>query len=348
MNLHKIFFVIVFVISFSFVNAQTGGRSLFSYTLTPISAKTMGTATALSTSSDADVSMAFVNPSLLNKGLNNHIAINYTKYYADINQCNLIYARNIKNIGTFSSGLLYANYGKFVEANESGEKIGEFSTNDVTYQIGWGRKLDSNFSIGSNIRFLYSDMYQYTAFAMAIDLSGSYINTKKQFAASLMIQNIGRTLKYYNNSNKEHVKPEIHLAFSKKLKHVPVRYAVMYKHIEKFDISYTNPYEPQVDALTGEPIKKNNFKEFTDKLVRHFAVGVELTPIKNIYFRLGYNFQTRKEMALSDKTSTVGLAWGIGVRVKKFYINYGRMKYHFASSPNQISISTSLGDLLKI
>ena len=254
----------------------------------------------------------------------------------------------VKKIGVFSTGLMYANYGKFTETDEAGEIKGTFIANDVAYQLGWGRKLDSNFSIGSNLRFIYSDLYNYTAFAMAIDLSASYVNTKKQFAASLMIQNIGRTLKQYVEQNKEHVKPEISIGFSKKLKHLPLRYAITYRHLEKFNIAYTNPYELQFDALTGEPIKKDNFKEFTNKLIRHFSVGVELTPIKNIYFRAGYSFQARKEMQLKDKTSTVGFAWGLGVRVSKFYINFSRMKYHFASSPYQISITTSLSDLLRI
>ena len=80
-------------------------------------------------------------------------------------------------------------------------------------------------------------------------------------------------------------------------------------------------------------------------MMRHIIFGVEFVPLKNFYFRLGYNYQRRQEMKIDPRASTVGFSWGFGLSVSRFQINFGRATYHLAGASNVFSISTNLSEL---
>ena len=81
--------------------------------------------------------------------------------------------------------------------------------------------------------------------------------------------------------------------------------------------------------------------------MRHVIFGVEFIPVKNLYVRVGYNYRRRKEMLIESKTSTVGISWGFGIKISKFYLSYGRATYHLAGASDHFSISTDLDSFKK-
>ncbi|OPZ98835.1 MAG: hypothetical protein BWY70_01135 [Bacteroidetes bacterium ADurb.Bin408] len=52
-------------------------------------------------------------------------------------------------------------------------------------------------------------------------------------------------------------------------------------------------------------------------------------------------------MRVPSHVSTVGLSWGVALKVSKFKLGYARSAYHLAGSPNHITLSTNLGDFIK-
>ena len=95
------------------------------------------------------------------------------------------------------------------------------------------------------------------------------------------------------------------------------------------------------------PLKENIFKfaRMDFKNLKYVIVGMELSPSKNLAFRIEYNYHRRKEMIVESRLSTVGISWGFGIKISKFKLSYARSAYHLAGSPNVITLTTNLGDL---
>jgi hypothetical protein len=100
---------------------------------------------------------------------------------------------------------------------------GTFTAGEYAFNLGWGRQLDSLFSIGANLKNIYSHLDTYHSYGIAVDVAGTYSSAKSQFTATLMALNIGRQLKYYIDGNNEPLPFEVQLGLSKKLAHTPFR-----------------------------------------------------------------------------------------------------------------------------
>jgi hypothetical protein len=326
--------------------AQIGGKGTYEFlnlTSSPRIAAMGGDFLAIY---DNDITLAQSNPSLINPEMHNHLGVSYVDYYSDINYGHAAYSRTFNSAGSFIGAVQYISYGQFDFADETGQRGGTFNANETALNIGWGRQLDSLFSIGSNLKFIYSSLESYNSFGLAVDVAGSYISRDRSFTASLIAKNIGRQLKSYEGGNIQPLPFELQIGLSKRLKHLPFRYSILFNHLEKWDLRYEDPATRQVDPITGETIEDAGFEKFADNFMRHIVLGAELIISKNLSIRAGYNYKRRQELKLDDKTSTVGFSWGIGFRVSKFHFSYARSAYHLAGSPNYITVTTSFSDFM--
>lgn len=276
--------------------------------------------------------------------MNNHLSLNFIDYFTGINAGCVTFGKTFEKAGSFVGSMQYLNYGNFTRADASGNIIGEFKASDYAMNIGWGRALSSNYSIGSNLKFIYSSLDNYFSSGLAADVAATYTNKEKQITGSVIIKNIGRQLKPYIDGNFEPLPFEIQAGITKRLAKAPIRIVLLANHLEIWDLSFEDTNNPKqtVDPLTGEKIKEKKFEVFGDKLMRHVVAGVEFLPSKNFNIRFGYNYQRRKELQVASRVAMVGFSWGFGIRISKFHIDYGRGTYHLAGSPNHISITTNL------
>jgi hypothetical protein len=293
---------------------------------------------------DNDITLASSNPSIINPGMHNYLGASFVDYYTDINYGHAAYSRTFNKVGSFVGAVQYISYGQFDFADETGQRAGNFYAGETAVNIGWGRQLDSLFSIGSNLKFIYSSFESYNSFGLAVDVAGSYISRDKSFNVSLIAKNIGRQLTTYEGGNAEPLPFELQIGLSKRLKHLPFRYSILFNHLEKWDLRYEDPAMQQVDPITGDVVEDAGFEKFADNLMRHIVLGAELIISKNLSIRAGYNYKRRQELKVADKTSTVGFSWGFGFRISKFHFSYARSAYHLAGSPNYIAVTTSLSD----
>jgi hypothetical protein len=274
--------------------------------------------------------------------MGNSLSLNFTNSFAGTNYGFASYGFNLKKFGSFAGTMQYYSYGKADNTNEFGETNGQFSAGEYAFNLGWGRMLDSVFSIGANVKMIYSSLEIYNSLGMAVDVTGSYV-PNESFCASLLFRNIGRQITAYTAEGVEPLPFEIQAGISKKLAHVPFRYSILLQHLEKWDLSYTDPNAP-VDPFTGEPTPQTDLEKFAGNVMRHIIFGGEFIPAKFLSIRLGYNYLRRQEMKVVSRPGSVGFSWGFGLKVSKFNFNYARAAYHLNGSPNYISISTNLGD----
>lgn len=347
----KRFYPLFLALSFSLLIftaavAQIGGSGTYKFLNLPNSPRVAALGGNFLAIADNDLAIGLNNPSMISKEMNNSISLNYVDYFSDINYGFASYSHTFNKAGSFAATMQYLNYGKFTYTDETGivdENAGEFTGNELAMVIGWGRRLDSLFSIGANLKAISSSLESYNSFGMAVDVAGSY-HARSGFTASLIARNIGRQLTTYTPDNTEKLPFELQLGISKKLKHLPFRYSILFTNLQKWDLTYNDPAEQTVDPFTGEVDKQSKAGEFVDKAFRHVVFGGEFVPTRNFSVRLGYNYQRRQEMKVDTKKGTVGFSWGFGFRVSKFNFSYARSAYHQAGSPNLFSIAFNLSD----
>ncbi|MBN1338612.1 MAG: type IX secretion system protein PorQ [Bacteroidales bacterium] len=322
-------------------SAQIGGTRSYAFLDLVSSPRIAATGADFLAIKDNDILLAPTNPSVITSGMHNHLGISFVDYYSDVNYGFATYSRSVPSIGNLTASLIYLDYGKFDLAYETGERAGNFYAGESALSLGWGRQLDSLFSIGSNLKIIYSSLESYTSFGLAVDVAGTYHNSPRDLTVSLIAKNIGRPLKSYSTGNPEPLPFEIQAGMSKRLRHLPFRYIINFNHIEKWDLTYDDPGDVQIDPISGEMIENNDFEKFADNLMRHITLGGEILITKNLSLRGGYNYKRRQEMKVNSKASMVGFSWGFGIRVSKFHFSYARAAYHLAGSPNYLSVTTN-------
>jgi len=337
------------LIAFAFSDnafSQTGAHNVYEFLNLTNSSRQAALGGNLLAVDDGDISLVLANPVLINEDISKHLLLNYVDYFSDVNFGFVTYAHNFEKLGTFAASLQYVNYGKFLEADETGETYGEFTAGDYALSIGWGRQLHPNYRIGANVKTIYSSLYQYSSLGMAVDVGGGWFFPDNKFSGALMFRNIGRQIKSYVPGNNEPLPFEVQLAMYKRLQHVPIGFHLLFHNLQKWDLTYNDPNVlPDVDPFTGEIIAPSKVEDIANKLMHHVVVGMELSPSKSFSVRLGYNYHRRQEMIVDSKLSTVGFSWGFGFRVSKFHLSYARSAYHLAGSPNVITLTTNISDL---
>ena len=329
--------------------AQNGGNSTFQFLNYSNSARVEAAGGYLLTIKDSDASLGVENPSLLNSSMHGFLALNYVNYFANSSYGYSSYTKHYTGIGTFNASLLFANYGKFEYADVSGERNGStFSANDVALAVAYGRELDSNFSIGADIKFVGSFLEAYNAYGVSSDIAATYTKKANGFAAAFMIKNLGIQLSSYTANNREPLPLNILLAFSKKLKHAPFRFSFTAHNLQQWNIIYFDASQlVSSDPLTGEPIDIAE-PGFVSKALYHLAIGGEMLLSKNFNIQFGYNHKNRKDLSSSIRPGASGFSWGFGFKVKKLHVSYGMGKYHIAGTSNHFTISTKIGKPSKI
>ena len=364
--------VVTFLILFSFAGnsiAQTGGNNTYEALNFTNSARVAALGGYAISINDNDLNMAQYNPSLLNNAMHNHLSLNYIDYFSDIKYTSFLYSRTFQDLGSIGTGVQYIHYGTFKETDETGTIVREFNAEDIIVNLGWGRAitpiittpkkkeliLDSMFTIGANLKFIYSSYhFDYNSLGIAVDFAGTYHNPKRNLTLAVLVKNAGVQIKPYTSKNREPLPFEVQMGISKKLKHAPFRLSLTARHLEKWDLTYSDPalVKSSLAPNAADTLSKYKFGEkvsgFTDKLLRHGVVGVEILLLKNFQLMFGYNYQRRKDLMLSTKKGLVGFSFGAGVKISKFHFSYGRAAYHLAGGTNHFSITTNLSDFYTV
>jgi hypothetical protein len=298
---------------------------------------------------DKDLDLPYHNPALLNTDMQHHLVLNYVNYFAGINYGYASAATRFGK-GTLAGAIHYLNYGKFEGADETGAMTGTFKAADYSVNVLYSRPLDSLWTVGFTVKSIFSDLESYNSTAIALDAGITYYNPDSRFTAGLVMRNAGwQVSTYYANGAHEPLPFHIALGISQGLKYAPLSFYVVADHLEKWDLRYTTEAdkEKQVDPFTGETTSESDFDVLFDKFMRHVIVGTEIKLGQNLVLRAGYNYRRRQEMKIDTKPGMVGFSWGIGIKVSKFRISYGRPAYHLAGGGNYFSFSMNLDEFSK-
>lgn len=335
--------VLILLVIYQPIFAQLGGKKVFTFTRLPNSASAMALGYSNISLYNTEINACIKNPSLLNSKMEKELSISHTFLPAKISYLNMYYATPLSNKKWVTQfGIDYVNYGKIDIYNAYLQNEGDTKAYDAMFTAGTAYKL-SRVHVGANVKLVQSKIDAFNATAMLFDLGFSLLDTTRHSALTLLFANTGIMLNKFDNE-REKLPFNIQLAFSKKLKHLPLRFQIVADNLQQFDIAYYNPNDSEVD-LFGELQDKS--PNFFDKAFRHFSFGTEISLKKVVFLRAGYNHFRRKEMSLDSRSGLAGFGFGIGIHTKKIRFDYGLGSYHPNVALHQISFSTNISNWKK-
>jgi len=262
---------------------------------------------------DADI--IFYNPAGMKLSQNSPISFSFTKHLMDINLASLSYSTDIENIGRFGAAMQYINYGTFDEADEFGNKTGEFGAGELAVLLGYAGTLDENFFYGANIKLIYSSIAGQSSSAVAVDLGVHYTIPSQQINIAAVILNLGTQLSSYLDTS-EDLPLDVAIGISKRLENLPLRLSLnFHKLTEKRD-------------------------DFVQRF-KAFSVGAEFYLSQTFSLRLGYDNEKRSELKVGTTAGIAGFNAGLGVNISDYRFDYGYSSLGLIGGLHRISLVTA-------
>lgn len=264
-----------------------------------------------------DVGSILTNPAGLAFNEKNQYMSNFTDYLLDINGGMIAYAHQVENVGILSGAVVYMDYGSFKKTDEFAQETGSsFSSADLEVIIGWADHFDKGFSYGVNAKYIFSQIENFNASAIALDLGLIWdVPFEENLYFGLSIQNIGSNIEYYGKI-KEDLPFNIRLGASKKLAHLPL------------EISLSNA-------------ELNNVESFSE-FFKSLSVGGEFTISESVRLRIGYDNRLHSDLKTIEDTDFGGLSGGVGIYIKQFRFDYSYSNYNLLGGINRFGFSGSL------
>ena len=150
------------------------------------------------------------------------VAISYTPWLRNlVDDMQLVHFSGFKKLSKSQAigfGVMYFDHGKFESRNSVGVQTGDIYANEVYATVAYSRKMSQHFSMGLNLKYIYSNLAGgYVAAGSSIkpastaagDISMYYHNEKVDegtgrgwdIASALLLQNIGGKVNYGGTEN---------------------------------------------------------------------------------------------------------------------------------------------------
>ncbi|MEM1216176.1 MAG: type IX secretion system protein PorQ [Bacteroidota bacterium] len=330
----------------SALSAQVGGLFTYEFLNFSPSARVSALGGVLIGVQDDDINLAANNPAALNPQMHQQISFSHAFHPGGINYGYAAAGHHVEKWATtFTLGMRYVDYGTFDLTNNLGIVEGDFGAGEYALTIGAGRQLNERIHAGANVRMVSSRFESYTSFGLLADLGLMYVDTASNFVFSFVGRNIGRQLSTYREANVEPLPFELMAGVSKRLRYLPLQFSLTYRFLDRWNILYDDPNQQETTQLFGqEPTERSRAEIWFDNLARHFVASTELFIGKreNFRLRLGYSHLLKQELSVNELRSLAGFTFGVGLKIKRFRLDYGRTNFHLAGGVNQLTIATNL------
>jgi hypothetical protein len=302
---------IVFILTASF----TFGQNTYDFLNVDMSARAASLGGSFVTNND-DVDVLFYNPAGMSFLEKNPVSFSFVKHLMDINLFSLAYSTEFENIGRFGSAIKYINYGSFDEADEFGNRTGEFSAGELAFILGYTNEFSENFYYGANAKVIYSSIADKSSSAVGLDLGINYEIPKQQLNLAAAILNLGTQLSSYIDT-KEDLPLDVTIGISKRLENLPVRLSLDFHQLNKE----------------------------RDELYQHlkgFTIGAEFYLSDAFTLRFGYDNESRSDLKVGSSSGIAGFNGGLGVKISEYVFNYGYSSLGTIGAMHRIGLATAL------
>jgi len=271
-------------------NNSDAGTSAFDFLKIQMGARPMAMGGAF-TGVANDESSLYYNPSGIAGLPGKRYVAGYNNNVFDMQSGFLGYIHPIGETRKLAIYFNYLNYGDFVMTDDTGRIIGDFGGSDLLMAATYAMQINPKLSLGGTIKFIYEKIDTYSATGFAVDMGAKLaVDKDRRTHVGFMIQNLGKQLSTFNDSDKDPLPLYFRGGASSYLKGLPVLIAA--------DLIY-----PTDNDL-------------------YFSLGGELLALKPLYLRIGYTSFGENYKTGSSKDNLAGFTAGFGVEYNDMQISY--------------------------
>jgi hypothetical protein len=263
-----------------------------------------------------------INPSGLAFISNQEVILNYTNYLLDFKGGLLAYAYPLKGLGSISGGIVYFDYGEFEEVNRFALATSRtFVSRDMSFLLSFAGQVDRIFSYGITMKYIYSQIDNYSSTAIAVDAGITYrMAYLDNLVIGLAARNLGKSLNAYDQIE-ESLPRNLSIGLSKKIPTIPV-------------IVHS--------AFNNVFLSTNEIDEF----YYNFSIGLEAMILDPLELRLGYNNDLNRNLSTISNASLSGFSMGFGLYLGAHHVDYAYASYGDLGATHFIGLSVDIDDLL--
>ena len=259
----------------------------------------------------------YYNPALLNTiGSTSPISFTAFKHLLDINSGSLTGASRFDGVGVLGAGISFNSYGSFERTDRNGNTIGEFGSQDLIFNLGWGNELGEGFSAGIGGKAIFSSIDEHSSFALALDAGLYFEDTTSNIQAGASLLHLGSQLSSFGEETEE-LPIDLKVGVSHQLRGLPLLLAVNF----------------------------NRLLDESDDFLGHFssfAIGGEFTISDPLRLRLGYNNRVRQDVTFGGSKGFGGLSAGLGILVDQYRFDYAFNSLAGLGATHRITLNAEL------
>jgi len=143
---------------------------------------------------------------------------------------------------------------------------------------------------------------------------------EKDVVWSVLVRNIGVQLSRFSERS-ESLPTDIQIGYAKKLAHLPFRFLVTARDLQRWDIRESTRVEDDPIFINQTVAAEAGLQVFTNNLFRHLVFGGEfiIGQKEALRLRFGYNHQRNQELQSNVFRSFGGFSFGVGIKLKAVY-----------------------------
>lgn len=259
----------------------------------------------------------FYNPALLSTmDSTTRIAFTGFKHVLDINSGSLAGGGRINGIGTVGAGITFNSYGSFERTDRTGNRLGEFGSQDLAVMLGWASDLGEGFSAGLGGKIIFSSIDEYSSSALALDGGIYFEDTASNIQAGLSLLHLGGQLSSFGEESEE-LPLDLKLGVSHQLRGLPLLIALNFSRL---------------------------LDESDDFLARFssFSIGGEFRLSDPLRLRVGYNNRIRQDVTFGGSKGLGGLSLGFGVAIDQYRFDYAFNSLAGVGGLHRITLNAAL------
>ncbi len=262
-----------------------------------------------------DLTGIYYNPASLASINGPHIQGTFTDQIFDLKSGSFLYAQPHKEIGVFTIGVHYLNYGEFKEIDLIGNEVGTFGASDLLFSLAYANHLMEHLTGGVSLNWIQSNIESYSASAIGLNAGLLYEIPSQMMHVGLSVRNFGTSVKSFIDT-KEKLPTSYQLGLSKRLEHLPL--------------------------LMNVSVLRYQYEESSSMGGFYLSAGGEFQLSPVVGLRFGYNSRAQEEKVEVEQDRLAGVSLGIGIHLKKYNIDITRSSYGILGAMTHFTLSYQL------
>lgn len=296
-------------------NSDKVGTRAFAFLKRDIGARAVSLGGAFTGYAD-DASTLFYNPGATVNLEGKRSIAGFQNFVAGINAGFLGYLHPLsehEKVGVFAN---YIDYGEFIRTDNSGAELGTFGGSSIVFALNYSREFHGKLQAGGNVKFIYSNIGDFTASGAAVDLGVRFkikdppygLRKRGYGAVGFTIQNLGSMISTYNEGSDKDPLPIIfRLGGAGRLRGLPFSFAA--------DLILPADNEIQI------------------------GVGVEYEEIDFLAFRAGWSSFGHNFRSETDNNALAGFSFGLGFRFERLTVGYSISPMNDLGESHRITVT---------